>query len=194
MDLKTGSRLQCAENQITETIYDFAGWNKVKPGRKILNLRRDRGIAQQDLARASGITPGALSKIEAGINEPYGRNLFCIARRLGVPTDYLLDEESAYPYQPPERVQPEGKATTKTRMEVTQEEKMFLKALRDSQKMAQKVAYELPYLSVETLALAHFLVFHEFDGKTLRNINEHFDPEEMRLSGRRTQPQIKKQP
>ena len=98
----------------------------ITPGRKILNLRRDRGISQQELACACGLTPGTLSRIETGMNERCSRHIFSIARKLGVPTDYLLDEESAYPYEPPERRQPEGGAASKTRMVVTREEKAFL--------------------------------------------------------------------
>ena len=136
----------------------------MKLGRKILNLRRDRGVRQQDLAHASGLTPGALSKIEAGTNGPRGTSLLAIARHLGVPTDYLLDEEAAYPYEPPERVERE-KETTKIRMVVTEEEKLVLTALRSSHKVARSVTHDIPDLSLETLALAHFLIFHEFEGR-----------------------------
>ena len=98
-------------------------------------------------------------------NGPGARHVFSIARKLGVPTDYLLDEGAAYPYEPPERRQPEGEATSKTRMVVTREEKAFLEGLRTSQRGAQNLAYDLPYVSMETLAVVHFLVFHRFDAE-----------------------------
>ena len=50
------------------------------PGRKIMNLRCDRKISQQDLARACSITPSALSKIEAGINSPRANIIWRIAK------------------------------------------------------------------------------------------------------------------
>ena len=57
-----------------------------------MNLRRDRGIWQQDMARICGITPSALSKIEAGINSPGSVIIWRVARVLGVTCEYLLDE------------------------------------------------------------------------------------------------------
>ena len=53
-------------------------------GRKILNLRCDRKISQQDLARACLITPSALSKIEAGINPPRAPISWRISKQLAV--------------------------------------------------------------------------------------------------------------
>ncbi|MCH2584046.1 MAG: helix-turn-helix domain-containing protein, partial [Planctomycetes bacterium] len=71
----------------------------MQTGRKIMNLRRDRSISQQDLARFCDITPSALSKIESGQNSPRGGVIFLIAKNLGVTIEYLLDEEIAYPYK-----------------------------------------------------------------------------------------------
>ena len=56
----------------------------MQPGRKILNLRCDRKISQQDLAHACNITPSALSKIESGVNSPRANIIWSIARNLGV--------------------------------------------------------------------------------------------------------------
>ena len=71
----------------------------MQTGRKILNLRCDRKISQQDLARACEITPSALSKIEAGINSPRAPIIWRIAKQLGVTVEYLMDESMPYPYQ-----------------------------------------------------------------------------------------------
>ena len=70
----------------------------MQTGRKILNLRCDRKVSQQDLARSCEITPSALSKIEAGINSPRANILWRIAKKLGVTVEYLLDEAMPYPY------------------------------------------------------------------------------------------------
>ena len=71
----------------------------MKTGRKILNLRRDRGVAQRSLAEMTSVTPSALSRIEAGIHQPKGPVALRIARVLGVSADYILDE--SVPYPPP---------------------------------------------------------------------------------------------
>ncbi|OUU24405.1 MAG: hypothetical protein CBC13_03655 [Planctomycetia bacterium TMED53] len=69
----------------------------MKIGRKILNLRRDRGVAQRSLAEMTSVTPSALSRIEAGIHQPKGPVALRIARVLGVSADYILDESAPYP-------------------------------------------------------------------------------------------------
>lgn len=56
-------------------------------GRKILNLRLDRGLLQSELAELSGVTGAAICKIEKGMNAPRGAMLFRIAAVLGVPCD-----------------------------------------------------------------------------------------------------------
>jgi transcriptional regulator with XRE-family HTH domain len=136
----------------------------MQTGRKIMNLRCDRRISQQDLARACDITPSALSKIEAGINSPRANIIWRIAKSLGVTIEYLLDEDMPYPHTShsyrqdllQDRVDPESVV----RMEVTREEKAFLEALRRSDAVAQEVAFSVPSVSVETLRLIHFLVNH----------------------------------
>ncbi len=136
----------------------------MQTGRKILNLRCDRKVSQQDLARACGITPSALSKIEAGINSPRANIIWKIARNLGVTVEYLLDEEMPYPY-PSYRYRQEFLSRdqnpgTNVRMNVTREEKAFLSALRESQEVAREIAYAIPEVSVERIRLVHFLLNH----------------------------------
>ena len=136
----------------------------MQTGRKILNLRRDRQISQQDLARACKVTPSALSKIEAGINSPRANIVWKLAKELGVTIEYLLDEDLPYPYSPytyrqdlyAQAVNPHST----TRMEVTREEKAFLEALRNSKHVAREIAMAIPELSVETMRMILFLVHH----------------------------------
>jgi transcriptional regulator with XRE-family HTH domain len=133
-------------------------------GRKILNLRADRGISQQELARACNITPSALSKIEAGINSPRTNVIWKLARNLGVSVEYLVDEEIPYPYpahsyrkrlvesgEDPEMVVD----TT-----VTLEEAEFLEVLRKGNRVVRELAFLLPDLTEEALRLVHFIVHH----------------------------------
>lgn len=136
----------------------------MQTGRKILNLRCDRKISQQDLAKASEITPSALSKIEAGINSPRANVLWRIAQNLGVTVEYLLDEGIPYPYAcysyrqdlRANNVDPE----TRVPMEVTLEEKSFLEALRHVNHVARDIAMSIPEASMETIRLVHFILNH----------------------------------
>lgn len=136
----------------------------METGRKILNLRCDRKISQQELARACGITPSALSKIEAGINSPRAHVLYRIARNLGVTVEYLLDDQLPYPYPGYTYRQSfferNEDPTAMVRMDVTREEKAFLEALRRSSQVAREIVMAIPETSVETLRLVHFLINH----------------------------------
>ena len=136
----------------------------MQTGRKILNLRCDRKISQQDLAKACDITPSALSKIEAGINSPRAYIVWRIAKKLGVTVEYLLDEEMPYPYTGyayrQDLLTKNQDPRAPVRVEVSREEKAFLEALRKSNQIARETAYAIPEVSVENLRLIHFLLHH----------------------------------
>jgi|ERR1041385_3098473 transcriptional regulator with XRE-family HTH domain len=136
----------------------------MQTGRKILNLRCDRKISQQDLAKACNITPSALSKIEAGINSPRAYIVWRIAKKLGVTVEYLLDENMPYPYTGysyrQELLAKNQDPQSSVKMEVTREEKAFLEALRRSSQVAREAAFAIPEASVENLRLLHFLLHH----------------------------------
>lgn len=136
----------------------------MNPGRKILNLRCDRKISQQDLARACDITPSALSKIEAGINSPRANIIWRIAKNLGVTIEYLLDEDIPYPFSASsyrqELFKQDVDPSSRVRSDITREEKMFLDAVRALHPIAREVCYAVPEASVETTRLLHFLLNH----------------------------------
>lgn len=133
-------------------------------GRKILNLRCDRKISQQELARACEITPSALSKIEAGINSPRASILWRIARNLGVTVEYLIDETIPYPYTPhtyrQELLDGDADPSSKVEIEVTLEERSYLEALRACHPVTREIAYLLPEASEEMIRLIHFMLTH----------------------------------
>lgn len=141
----------------------------MQTGRKILNLRRDRNISQQDLARACDITPSALSKIEAGINSPRAGILWRISANLGVTVEYLIDERLPYPYDGyaiRQRLLAERSNPTETvREEITRQEQALLHGLRNSGQVAQEIAYTLPELSVEKLGLVQIVLTHARDDR-----------------------------
>ena len=134
----------------------------METGRKIMNLRRDRSISQQDLARYCNISPSALSKIESGQNSPRGGVIFRIARNLGVTVEYLLDEEIPYPYKGLNYRQEAGAGAepARVRTEISREEKAFLDALEESPDIVRELAYSLPEASPELIRLLHFLFYH----------------------------------
>jgi transcriptional regulator with XRE-family HTH domain len=59
-------------------------------GRRIRDLRAKRGIRQESLARAAGVSPSYLSRIEAGQREPSPPLLTALARAVGSSVDFLL--------------------------------------------------------------------------------------------------------
>ena len=102
----------------------------MKIGRKILNLRRDRGVAQRSLAEMTSVTPSALSRIEAGIHQPKGPVALRIARVLGVSADYILDESAPYPPPLESLLQPIVEEDSKVTIELHLQEKKILDAIR----------------------------------------------------------------
>ena len=60
-------------------------------GRRIRNLRRDRGWSQRDLAALLGVTQSRLNKYEAGRLPPMGV-LLKLARLSGMSLDLLLPD------------------------------------------------------------------------------------------------------
>ena len=143
----------------------------MKLGRKILNLRLDRGLDQDELAALCGVTPSALSLLERGHRAvPKATTLFRLSQALGVTCDYLLDEEQPYPYEPPPR--PELKDHRKVvTASCTREEAAHLDALRAAPPLAREVARELPYLTQEQLAIARVLLYRR-PGKAVRKALE----------------------
>ncbi|MGE4619169.1 MAG: helix-turn-helix transcriptional regulator [Planctomycetota bacterium] len=106
----------------------------METGRKIMNLRKDRGVAQSSLASMTSVTPSALSRIEAGIHQPRGTVALRIARELGVTVDYILDDEAPYPPPPAALLENLTKDLSQQprnlSMKVSSAEKKVLKALR----------------------------------------------------------------
>ena len=151
----------------------------MQTGRKILNLRCDRKISQQDLARACDITPSALSKIEAGINSPRASIIWKLARNLGVTVEYLLDERMPYPYTSHsyrnEFLRGDQDPDKNVRMDVSREEKAFLCALRESPEVAREIAFAMPEVSLERIRLMHFLLNHSSVANPTRRFLKNFE-------------------
>lgn len=60
---------------------------------KILNLRRQAGMSQEQAAERLKVSRQALSRWENGTAQPAANNIVEISRLFGVTTDYLLNDE-----------------------------------------------------------------------------------------------------
>lgn len=82
-------------------------------GEKLLRLRREKGISQEQLAAALGVSRQAVSKWELGESLPDTEKILQLAKMFHVSTDYLLDEEKEYDTQPqPAAAPPQPAAPT----------------------------------------------------------------------------------
>jgi transcriptional regulator with XRE-family HTH domain len=65
-------------------------------GEKIRLLRKQRGMKQQDVARASGITQATISRIETGhVKQLKSDALRRLAEAFDTTSDYLLEQENS---------------------------------------------------------------------------------------------------
>ncbi len=65
----------------------------MKLSEKIMQLRKSRGLSQEELAEKLGVSRQAVSRWESGTAQPDAGNLWQLSRLFGVTADYLLDEE-----------------------------------------------------------------------------------------------------
>lgn len=62
--------------------------------KRLVGLRRGRGLTQDELAREVGVTRQAVSKWERGIIAPSTLNLIALGQLYGIPLDELVNGES----------------------------------------------------------------------------------------------------
>lgn len=65
----------------------------MKLSEKILNLRKQRGMSQEELAENLNVSRQAVSRWEMGSALPDATNILQLSRLFGVTTDYLLNDE-----------------------------------------------------------------------------------------------------
>ena len=65
----------------------------MKLSEKIVRLRKSRGMSQEALAEALGVSRQAVSRWEVGSALPDASNLLQLSRLFGVSADYLLNDE-----------------------------------------------------------------------------------------------------
>lgn len=64
---------------------------RVQFGRRLRELRIERGMTQEDLAKVTGFSTAFISQMERGINAPSFESLESLARALDVPVKDLFD-------------------------------------------------------------------------------------------------------
>jgi len=64
---------------------------------KIIESLKSKGLTQEALATAAGLSANRISKWKDGQGEPTARQIYRIAKVCGVPVDYLLDDEMDAP-------------------------------------------------------------------------------------------------
>ncbi|MGY4111077.1 helix-turn-helix domain-containing protein [Aeribacillus pallidus] len=67
---------------------------KKELGSRVRRIRKEKGLTLEEMAKATGITNSALSKIERGAVSVSAENLSLISRVLGVSNDFLLYGEA----------------------------------------------------------------------------------------------------
>ena len=66
-------------------------------GKRLKKIRDMKRLSQTELAERSGVTPAAVSQIEADDRQPSFKTLSSLAGALGISVGYLLGEESDLP-------------------------------------------------------------------------------------------------
>ena len=62
-------------------------------GKRIRELREEKGINQKKLAQEIGVAQSAISQWESGVNEPKASYVLYLAEYFDVTADYLLGRE-----------------------------------------------------------------------------------------------------
>ncbi len=58
----------------------------------LIDLRKEKNLSQQQLARATGLSQSAIAKLEKGRNEATASTLLRLSRFFGVSVDEMLNE------------------------------------------------------------------------------------------------------
>lgn len=87
---------------------------------RLIALRNDAGLTQEDLAARTGVALRSIQRYETGENKPNNTSVTKIARELGVSTSYLMGETS-------------NRSSAVMESDLTDEERELIHALRAKQ-------------------------------------------------------------
>ena len=68
-------------------------------GEIVKDLRKEKGLTQQELAKELNLSQSAITKLEKKLREPTGSTLLAYANFFNVSLDYLLNRENNYATQ-----------------------------------------------------------------------------------------------
>ena len=80
----------------------------VKLNERLISLRKDKRMSQQDLAEALNVSRQAVSRWEVGIAIPSMDNLLALSKLFGVPTDELMGGDKVVGVSESEKTQGSG--------------------------------------------------------------------------------------
>lgn len=80
----------------------------VKLNERLISLRKDKRMSQQDLAEALNVSRQAVSRWEVGIAIPSMDNLLALSKLFGVPTDELMGGDKVVSFPESEKTQGSG--------------------------------------------------------------------------------------
>ena len=80
----------------------------VKLNERLISLRKDKRMSQQDLAEALNVSRQAVSRWEVGIAIPSMDNLLALSKLFGVPTDELMGGDKVVGVPESEKTQGSG--------------------------------------------------------------------------------------
>ena len=90
-------------------------------GARVREARIRRGLTMAELARGTGLSPGAISRIEAGERVPGGGTVARLAGALGVDSGQLLSGDGGFlPARGPQAIQPQAQPTSQADGHVVQ--------------------------------------------------------------------------
>ena len=117
---------------------------------KMIELRKQNGLSQQDLADRLGVSRQAISRWETGAVQPLADSVKSLAQVFQVSTDYLLNDDLDTPTPPP-TAQP---APPQEKPKSTRKHRKWLLALA-------ALAAAAVLVLVTAVATAHYLQWKE---------------------------------
>ena len=118
--------------------------------KKMIELRKQNGLSQQDLADRLGVSRQAISRWETGAVQPLAGSVKSLAQVFQVSTDYLLNDDLDTPTPPP-TAQP---APPQEKPKSTRKHRKWLLALA-------ALAAAAVLVLVTAVATAHYLQWKE---------------------------------
>ena len=137
--------------------------------KKMIELRKQNGLSQQDLADRLGVSRQAISRWETGAVQPLADSVKSLAQVFQVSTDYLLNDDLDTPTPPP-TAQP---APPQEKPKPTRKHRKWLLALA-------ALAAAAVLILVTAVATAYYLQWKERQPVSIHDMNRETAEESIR--------------